>query len=98
MGRRMAVLRQIGAKGAGRVLLVSPEALVQRLPPAEVVAAAVFDLAPGQAVNREALSAFARRAGYVFDDRIDEPGEIALLGEVIDIFPANAALPVRIAL
>ncbi|WP_454718789.1 DEAD/DEAH box helicase [Caulobacter segnis] len=98
MGRRMRVLQQLAKGGRACVLITSPEALVQKLPPKETLAAAFLDLERGQVIDREALAAFAAATGYVVDDRIDEPGEIAFLGEVIDIYPADAARPVRIVI
>lgn len=99
MGRRMAVLAAMDQPTSGpRVLVVSPEALLQRLPPASVVSACQFLIAPGLVLDRDRLEAFAASAGYVFDERIDEPGEIAILGEVVDIFPASASAPVRVRL
>jgi transcription-repair coupling factor (superfamily II helicase) len=96
MGRRVAVLRRLRAGDIARVLLVSPESLVQRLPPGDTIGA-IFPVTLHDRLDRETLFAFANRAGYVVDDRIDEPGEIALFGEVVDVFPADAALPVRIS-
>jgi len=99
MGRRMRVLQRLAQGGdAPCVVITSPEALVQKLPPREVLADAFLVLERGQRLDRDALVRFAARAGYVTDDRIDEPGEIAFFGEVIDIFPADAARPVRIVL
>jgi transcription-repair coupling factor (superfamily II helicase) len=37
-----------------------------------------------------------RRLGYRLDERVDEVGEAALRGQVLDLFPAGAAQPVRI--
>jgi transcription-repair coupling factor (superfamily II helicase) len=99
MGRRMRVLQRLARDGgAGCVVITSPEALVQKLPPRAVLADAFIVLERGQRLDRDALVRFATRTGYVTDDRIDEPGEIAFLGEVIDIFPADAPRPVRIML
>jgi transcription-repair coupling factor (superfamily II helicase) len=99
MGRRMRVIQRLGQDAtAGRVVITSPEALVQRLPPRAALEGAFLVLERGQRLDREALARFGARTGYVTDDRIDEPGEIALLGEVIDIFPADSARPVRIVL
>ncbi|MDG2520479.1 helicase-related protein [Caulobacter segnis] len=98
MGRRMAVLRRLGEPRGRCVLITSPEAIVQKLPPAPVAREAVFDLERGAPLDRADLAAFASSAGYVADDRIDEPGEIAFLGDVIDVFPADSARPVRILL
>ena len=34
--------------------------------------------------------------GYVIDDMVDEPGEVAVRGQVVDIFLADTELPCRI--
>lgn len=98
-GRRLAVLSRLGAKRdvSARVVVLSPEAMMQRTPPTSAVDT-TFALSLGQSVDRDGLAAFARRAGYVEDDRIDEPGEIAFFGEVVDVFPAAAERPVRITI
>jgi transcription-repair coupling factor (superfamily II helicase) len=97
-GRRLAVLSRLSGKTSGRrIVVASPEAVMIRLPTAEA-RSAVFEVTVGDRLDRDALSAFARRTGYVIDDRIDEPGEIAILGEVVDVFPPAARRPVRITL
>lgn len=97
-GRRLEVLdRVMRGDSARRVVVVSPEAAMQRLPPAAAREAA-FTLRTGEVLDRDALQTFAARAGYVTDDRIDEPGEIAILGEVVDVFPSSAFQPVRVTL
>jgi transcription-repair coupling factor (superfamily II helicase) len=97
MGRRLQVLRRLGQPSrACRVVVTSPEALVLKTPPRTVVTRSLFELRPGERLDREALEAFALRSGYVVDDRIDEPGEIAFLGGVVDVFPADASRPVRL--
>ena len=99
MGRRMAVLARLcDPAEPPRILLASAEALVQRIPPAKTLKTAFLRLNVGDQVSREALQDYAQRAGYVLDDRIDEPGEIALLGEIVDIFPAADERPCRITL
>jgi transcription-repair coupling factor (superfamily II helicase) len=97
-GRRLDVLRRLSRPPAGpRLLVVSPEAAMQRLPPA-AAREATFSLRTGEGLDRDALLAFALATGYVEDDRIDEPGEIALLGEVVDVYPPSAPFPVRATL
>lgn len=99
MGRRMRVLEQLARRpDLPRFLITSPEAILQRLPPAAALAQGFLNLAAGERLDRDGLSRYAARTGYVFDDRIDEPGEIAILGEVVDIFPAEADQPVRVVL
>ncbi|HEY8616525.1 transcription-repair coupling factor [Phenylobacterium sp.] len=99
MGRRMAVLTRLAESAEGaRVLVASAEALLQRVPPKKALKDAFLCVRTGERLPRETLEGFARRTGYVFDDRIDEPGEIAILGAVVDIFPAAAEGPVRFEL
>jgi transcription-repair coupling factor (superfamily II helicase) len=97
MGQRMAVLQRLGEGGrALRVLITSPDAALQRLPPPDAIADEILKLETGQPLDRDKLAAFAQRTGYITDERVDEPGELALLGNVVDIFPADAETPVRI--
>ncbi|KAK0341617.1 hypothetical protein LTR94_025648, partial [Friedmanniomyces endolithicus] len=55
-----------------------------------------FTIQVGQVLDRQALCDFADRTGYLHDERIDEPGEIAFLGEVVDVFAPTAPSPCRI--
>lgn len=99
MGRRMAVLARLAEPGDRPRILVAPvQALLQRIPPARAMSEAFLELACGERLDRGGLETFAHRTGYVFDDRIDEPGEIAIRGGVVDIFPAAAGGPVRLGL
>jgi transcription-repair coupling factor (superfamily II helicase) len=50
----------------------------------------------GDPFGAPALEDFLRRSGYAFDDRVDDPGEAALRGQVTDVFPTGADQPVRI--
>lgn len=97
MGRRLAVLR---ALASGRphcpVIVTTPAGLLQRVPPKDSIARAAIILKPGDAFERDRLEHQLRRMGYVFDERVDEPGEAALRGQVIDLYPAGTEEPVRI--
>lgn len=96
MGKRMLALRQCLRRDSAPVLVLSVEAAIQKLPPINVVEASELTLVQGQKLDREALKKFALETGYTIDDRVDEPGEIAFYGNVVDIFPADADEPVRI--
>ncbi len=97
MGRRMAVLAAIAEAGAAPLVVASPAAVMQVAPPPAVARATRSRLAIGDAVDPEALERSLRSAGWVIDDRVDEPGEAAIRGQVIDLFPPDADRPVRIA-
>jgi transcription-repair coupling factor (superfamily II helicase) len=86
MGQRMAVARE-ACRAVPRLLIGSAEALAQRLPRPDP--AAWLRLEAGGALDPEALRRELLRRGYAMDDRVDEPGEAALHGSVIDIIPAG---------
>jgi transcription-repair coupling factor (superfamily II helicase) len=96
MGQRMAALHALSARDEGPVLvLASVDAVTQRLPRPE--AYAELRLEAGQAAEAEAVERRLRQMGYVLDDRVDEPGEAALHGMVLDVHPpGEGALPCRI--
>jgi transcription-repair coupling factor (superfamily II helicase) len=95
MGRRVAVLQRLAvAPHAKRIVVTSPDAVMQKLGMIDEA----FDLARGIVLDRSALERFASRTGYHLDEQVDEPGDIALQGQVIDVFPADAFYPVRIKL
>ena len=94
MGGRIAVLRALGEPSRRRVVVTSPDAAMQKV----AVPGDVFPLDRGMTLDRAALEVYARRTGYVAADRVDEPGDIAFQGQVVDVFPADAAMPVRVVL
>jgi transcription-repair coupling factor (superfamily II helicase) len=96
MGRRMAALRRLAGGCDGAVVVTVPDALIQRVPPRGVCREAALALEVGKGFSAEALEASLSRLGYVVDERVDEPGEMAVRGQVVDIFPAGASAPVRL--
>ena len=96
MGRRIGLLSRLAdaAPPDGRLVIATIESLLQRVPPRTVWPKIRFDIQPGQAV--EDLRLWLIRAGYLLDERVDEPGEAAIRGEVIDLFPADGEGPVRL--
>lgn len=77
-------------------VLMSGEAAARLYPPPSAFDAAPPTLRTGDAIDVAAFSDDMEALGYVTDDRVDEPGEVAVRGDVIDIFPADAGLPARI--
>ena len=99
VGRRVAALRRVRAAAAAgeRVLLVTTaEATAVRYPPPDAFDAAPPAVAVGDALDLAAFATLAEELGYVTDDRVDEPGEVAVRGRVADVFPADYDAPVRI--
>ena len=103
VGQRATALRKLRAalqeprRSRPKIALVSTgEAAARLYPPPESFEGMPPVVHDGQALDLEAFAAELESVGYVPDDRVDEPGEIAVRGQVIDVFPADAGEPYRI--
>ncbi|WP_380781964.1 TRCF domain-containing protein [Sphingomonas sp. R86520] len=100
VGRRVEALRRLREaiqNTSGSILMVTTaEATAVRYPSPEMFDMAPPRLAVGDPLDADAFAEIAADIGYLTDDRVDEPGEIAVRGGVIDVFPADRENPVRI--
>ena len=96
MGRRASVLRRLAGGIDAPLVISTPEAMLQRVPPRDIWQKAVLRLELGRNISLCCLRSFLQRTGYNVGTLVDEPGEAALHGQVVDVFPAGALGPVRI--
>ncbi len=82
----------------GFVLLTTMNAATQRIPARHVLKEAAFRAEVGQRVDEAALRNFLVRMGFTQAPTVMEPGDYAIRGGIIDIFPPGHALPVRLDL
>ncbi len=100
---RMATLATLAAGIAGPfVLLTTLNAATQRVPARDVVAGASFTARVGGRVDEAALRRFLVRMGFSQAATVMEPGDYAVRGGIIDIYPPGTrdggAGPVRLDL
>ena len=99
MGARMATLVALARPAdGGRLVVTSPEALIQRTLCASALQGLEHRVALDTPGERDAVAAFARRTGYHSTDEVAEPGDICVRGEVADIFPPDPDGPARLEL
>lgn len=99
MGRRMDALRDwLSASARPRLLVTSLDAILQRIPPIDVIKRSWLEVSVGNVFDRDGFERFVRSTGYIEDGLVDEPGEFAFRDGVIDIFPAGQNAPMRIVL
>ena len=94
---RLATLARLPRLSRG-ILLLTAEALLQRLPPTGYIEGRAFDLAAGQTFSMKEVSAQLARAGYQPVAQVGAPGEFAVRGSLFDVFPMGYAQPLRIDL
>lgn len=96
---RMATLAALSAGMPGPfVLLTTLSAAMQRVPAREVLAGASFSAQAGKRVDEGALRDFLVRMGFSQASTVSEPGDYAIRGGIIDIFPPGEGGPVRLDL
>lgn len=85
------------AERKGPTIIVTPvNAASQRIPALKYFAGSLFILKKGGRLNRDKLQEFLVNQGYQRSDTVREPGEFAIRGSIIDLYPAGFELPVRI--
>ncbi|MCZ8131359.1 MAG: transcription-repair coupling factor [Steroidobacteraceae bacterium] len=80
------------------LLVASLDAALQRLPPRSYVEAYSLVLATGTALDLEGFRARLAAAGYASVTQVVAPGEFAVRGGLLDVWPMGSAQPYRIDL
>lgn len=97
VSERIATLAALLEPASGpRIVLTTVNALVQKVPPRHLFHGASLKLTTGGTVKSDQLARFLEGRGYGRANTVMEPGEFAIRGGIIDIFPAGHAEPVRI--
>ena len=97
VGRRLAALgRMIEPRTAGRLILTTVSALTQKVPPRDYLRGAGKDLKPGSRIAPDELITALERFGFNRIETVTEPGEFAVRGGIVDVYPAAAGGPVRL--
>ncbi|NNC77876.1 MAG: transcription-repair coupling factor [Woeseiaceae bacterium] len=97
ISQRLAVLAALPTLAAG-VVIASAQELLQRLPPADYVAARSLSLTKGQHLVQGEFVDSLVAGGYYRVPQVTEHGEFAVRGSLLDIFPMGSDEPVRIDL
>ncbi|MCJ7872266.1 transcription-repair coupling factor [Phaeobacter sp. J2-8] len=80
------------------VLLTTLSAATQKIPARDVLREAAFSARVGSRIDEAALRGFLVRMGFVQAPTVMEPGDYAVRGGIIDIFPPGEGGPVRLDL
>src|SRR6266436_6144927 len=98
VSRRIDTLTRLATGGGDTplVILTTVNALVQRVPPRSLFDGRVLALRPGGRIGLDRLQSFFRNNGYIRTDTVREPGEFAVRGGIVDLYPAGAGEPLRL--
>ncbi|WP_306114392.1 MULTISPECIES: transcription-repair coupling factor [unclassified Roseovarius] len=96
---RMATLAGLVHGMPGQfVLLTTLNAAMQRVPARDVLREAAFSARVEQQIDEGALRTFLTRMGFSQAPTVMEPGDFAIRGGIIDIYPPGDSGPVRLDL
>jgi transcription-repair coupling factor (superfamily II helicase) len=87
--RALAVLER------GGLVCASADAVAEWVPPAEARPAPV-ELAPGRELGVDGLSEALALSGYDRVERVDDRGQFAVRGGLVDVFPTTGREPLRV--
>ena len=80
------------------VLLTTLNGATQRVPSRDVLKEVAFSAQVGRRINEKELRNFLVRMGFVQTPTVMEPGDYAIRGGIIDVFPPGQSGPVRMDL
>ena len=80
------------------ILLTTLNAAAQKLPAREILKSSSFTARVGDRIDEAALRNFLVRMGFSQSPTVTEPGDYAIRGGIIDIYPPGEGGPVRLDL
>ncbi len=98
IAERIATLAQLekGKRRGPRLILTTPRALLQRVPPRSFIRSNIKILTPGKRIDRARLLARLSSMGYLRSEMVIDKGEFAVRGGIIDLFLSGYKQPVRL--
>jgi len=99
VAQRMTTLSRLARlKGRDRaaVLLTTVNAVLQRVPAKELVANQALSAAPGNVIGMDSIVRWLELNGYTRASTVREPGDYAVRGGILDLYPPGMDLPVRL--
>ncbi len=98
VAQRMTALSRLArVKGRDRpsVLLTTVNAALQRVAAREFVATHALSVAPGNVIGMASIIAWLELNGFTRASTVREPGDYAVRGGILDLFPPGMDMPVR---
>ena len=97
ISQRLAALHRLPTLARG-IVVVPVQTLLQRLAPLSYIVGGSFDLKVGQRLDMDAEKRRLESAGYRNVGQVMDPGDFAVRGGLLDVYPMGADAPLRIEL
>src|SRR5690606_4087351 len=97
VSQRLAALHRLPSLRRG-IVVVPVQTLLQRLAPPRHVVGGAFDVRVGQRLDLDAEKRRLESAGYRHVPQVLDPGDFAVRGGLLDVYPMGADQPFRVEL
>ncbi|KRG83494.1 transcription-repair coupling factor [Stenotrophomonas daejeonensis] len=97
ISQRLSALHRLPSLARG-IVVVPVQTLLQRLAPLSYIVGGSFDLKVGQRLDMDAEKRRLESAGYRNVPQVMDPGDFAVRGGLLDVYPMGADAPLRIEL
>jgi transcription-repair coupling factor (superfamily II helicase) len=98
VAQRMTVLSRLTrVKGRDKpsILLTTVNAALQRVPARDFVATHALSVAPGNVIGMQGVIEWLELNGFMRASTVREPGDYAVRGGILDLYPPSIDMPVR---
>jgi transcription-repair coupling factor (superfamily II helicase) len=97
-GQRLRCLKNLESAAPPKIVVTSLPALMQPVPSRKIRDASVRTFRVGDEIDLEDITAWMVGKGFTRVNAIEEPGEFAIHGGILDVYSPDAINPVRIEL
>ena len=96
--RMTALSRLVRVKGRDKpsILLTTVNAALQRVPARDFVSTHALSVAPGNVIGMQGIVDWLELNGFTRASTVREPGEYAVRGGILDLYPPGMDMPVRL--
>ena len=98
VSQRLSTLLRLPSLRRQAIVIVPVQTLLQRLPPLRYAVGSAFDVRVGQQLDMDAEKRRLESAGYRNVPQVFDPGDFAVRGGLLDVYPMGASEPYRIEL
>jgi transcription-repair coupling factor (superfamily II helicase) len=96
LAERLSVVTRLRSGDQPDVVVAPVQALMQAVPADEAIGQMVLELERGQTLGQAALLKWMEQAGYQRMEAVDQVGDFAVRGGIVDVYPPGDMLPVRL--
>ncbi len=97
LNERLEAVKRI-INGERAVIITTVDGLMDKLVPIEKIKDNIITLRPGDIINLDEIKHKLANMAYDRVSQVDMPGQYAIRGEILDIYPVSEETPVRIDL